>query len=115
MFERKLKKLLIKFENQDPGYGFTLEQTIKRIKYLLVHAKHPELTASLEVDLIDDIRKWKNQRNEILKDIPDVHVSQVRLERLAGDGAKLYRRLNEAIKSIKSTDRSSDRDTASSG
>ena len=104
MFERKLKKILARFENHLPGPGFTLEQCIKRVKYLHVSTKHPDLTAKVNIRLIDDIRTWKNQRNDILKDIPDVHVSQARIERLANEGVKLYKELTKAAKYLKSAE-----------
>ena len=104
MFERKLKKLLCLIENHAPGTGVTLEQSIKRVKYLHVSSKYPALTSHLNVQTIDQIRAWKNQRNEILKDMPGVHVSEVRMERLASDGVKLYKELTKALKSFKSGD-----------
>ncbi|MFZ4523174.1 MAG: hypothetical protein ACOYNC_15800 [Bacteroidales bacterium] len=104
LFEQKLKKLLGKLENRVPGTGVTLEQTIKRVKFLHISAKYPSLTGHFSLRLIDDIRTWKNQRNEILKDMPDVHVSQARMERLATDGMKLSRDLAKAVKAFKSAE-----------
>jgi hypothetical protein len=115
MFERKLKKLLGQIENQVPGPGFTLEQSIKRVKYLHVNTKHPQLTSTFKVGLIDGIRNWKNQRNEILKDIPDIHVSQARLERLATEGVKLYKEFNKSARSFKSADDWSEGESESTG
>ena len=119
MLEKKLKKLLGQIESQPPGSAFTLEQSIKRVKYLLVSSKQADLTAHptahptahlnvrldvrLDVRLIDDIRNWKNQRNEILKDIPDIHVSQARLERLALEGIRLLKEWKKAVKEFKSS------------
>ena len=102
VFERKLKKLMGKVENQAPRQGFTLEQSIKRVKYLHLSQKYPGLTANFSLGLIDNIRTWKNQRNEILKDIPDVHVSPARIERLANDAVKLSGELSKAVKTFKS-------------
>jgi hypothetical protein len=102
ILEKKLKKLLGQIENQPPASGFTLEQSIKRIKHLHVSSKHPELTAHIEIGLIDEIRNWKNQRNEILKDIPGIHVSQARLARLAAEGSRLLKEWKKSGKSFKS-------------
>ena len=99
--ERKLKKLIAWSGDRNPGAGFTLEQSVKRIKRLCLPSAGTELAVHVTVDLIDRIRSWKNQRNDILRDIPNVHVSQARLERLAGEGVKLYRELNQASKSMK--------------
>jgi hypothetical protein len=104
MLEKKLKKLLGTLENQIPGRGFTLEQSIKRVKYHHISARHPELTRQVEIGLIDEIRTWKNQRNIIFNDIADKHVSQARLKRLAKDGIKLYKEFNRAAKTVKPTD-----------
>jgi hypothetical protein len=100
IMEIRLKKLLGQFENQLPGPGFTLEQSIKRVKHLHVSAKHPELTEHFRIGLIDEIRNWKNQRNEALKDIPDIHVSDARLERLAVEGKRLLKEWKKAAKAF---------------
>ena len=102
MFEKRLKKLIGKLENQLPGPGFTLEQTIKRVKYLHLSEKYPGLTARISIGLIDEIRNWKNQRNEILKDLPEIHVSLARVERLAKEGNRLLKEWKKAGKTFKS-------------
>jgi hypothetical protein len=101
MFEKRLKRLLGEIENQNPGAGFTLEQSIKRLKFLHVKSRHAGLQKHYSLALIDELRNWKNQRNEILKDLPDVHVSQARLERLAGDGRRLLEELKKAGRAFK--------------
>jgi len=102
VLERKLGKMLEQLQPPSQRQGLTFAQSIKRVKYLHVSSKHPDLTAHIDVGLIDEIRNWKNQRNKILKDIPEIHVSQARLERLANEGVKLYQLLNKAVKSLKS-------------
>jgi hypothetical protein len=102
IIETRLKKILEKVENEHPGNGFTLEQTIKRVKHLHVADKHPLLAEHFTVIMLDEIRNWKNQRNTILKDMQDVHVSHARLERLALEGIRLLKKLNKAYKSFKS-------------
>ncbi len=101
VMEKQLKKLLGLVENQLPGSGFTLEQSIKRVKYLHTSSKYPDLTAHFNVRLIDEIRTWKNQRNEILKDIPEIHVSPARLERLAVEGIRLLKEWKKAGKAFR--------------
>ncbi len=107
MMEKKLKKLLEKIEKQQPGKGFTFEQSIKRVKFLHLTSKNPLLSAHLSVVLIDEIRNWKNQRNTILNDMQDVHVSEARLERLATEGIRLFKELNKANKSFNPDSRNS--------
>lgn len=104
LFESKLGKILDKIQPQSQRQGLTFAQLIKRIKYLHLSAKHPAFTEHFRPGLIDEIRNWKNQRNDVLKDMPDVHVSQARLERLANDGARLYKELNKTAKSFKPED-----------
>jgi hypothetical protein len=101
IIEKKVKDLLDKLENHKPGMGFTLEQCIKRFKYLHLSSKHPLLTAHFTVPFIDELRNWKNQRNTIMKDMLDVHVSKERMERLAMDGIRLLKELNASHKKFK--------------
>jgi hypothetical protein len=104
IIEKKVKDLLAKLENHKPGTGFTLEQCIKRVKYLHLSSKHPLLTAHFTVPFIDELRNWKNQRNTIMKDMLDVHVSKERMERLAMDGIRLLKELNSSHKKFKAAD-----------
>lgn len=104
LFERRLGKVLEKLQPPSQTRGLTFSQLIKRAKYLHVSSRHPGFTAHFNVGLIDEIRNWKNQRNDILKDIPDIHVSKARLERLANEGVKLYKELNKTVKSFKPAD-----------
>ncbi|MCK9203388.1 MAG: hypothetical protein M0P58_03000 [Bacteroidales bacterium] len=103
IFEKKIKYLLWKLENHKPGAGFSLEQSVKRLKYLHISKKYPLLNAYISIDLIDEIRNWKNQRNAILKDLMDIHVSKSRLENLTTDGVKILKIFNKSVKQIKST------------
>ena len=102
MMEKKLKKILEKIENLSPGTGYSLEQSVKRVKHLHITSRYPVFSNHFEVRLIDEIRNWKNQRNAILKDMQDVHVSQARLERLAHEGMRLLKEWNKANKKFKS-------------
>jgi hypothetical protein len=96
MIEKKLKKMLEKIENSNPGAGYSLEQSVKRLKHLHITSKHVAFSEQFELRLIDEIRIWKNQRNTILKDMQDVHVSQARMERLALEGKRLLNEWNKA-------------------
>jgi len=102
LFERKLHKILEKLQPPSQTRGMTFEQSIKRVKYWHLSSKYPDLAKHFKVELIDDVRIWKNQRNDILKDMPDIHVSQARMEKLATEGVKFYKELNKAVKSFKS-------------
>ena len=101
ILEKKLKKMLEKIENVSPGAGYSFEQSIKRIKHLHLVKKHPLFSDHFEVGLIDEIRNWKNQRNTILKDMLEVHVSKARLERLALEGTRLLKEWNMAQRKFK--------------
>ena len=102
IMEKKLKNLLDKLENQKPGAGFSLEQSIKRVKFLHLTSKHPLLILHYKISFIDELRNWKNQRNTVMKDMLAVHVSKARMERLALDGIRLLKELNAANKKFKS-------------
>jgi hypothetical protein len=101
IIEKKVKNLLDELENHKPGTGYTLEQCIKRVKYLHLTSKFPILTVHFTIRFIDELRNWKNQRNTIMKDILVVHVSKARMERLAMDGIRLLKELNAAHKKFK--------------
>jgi len=102
ILEKRLKSLLEKIGNQRPGAGFTLEQCIKRIKHIHVTGKNQQFREYFEIQLIDKIRTWKNQRNTVIKDMLNVHVSQARKNKLAMDGIRLLKEWNKAHKSFKS-------------
>jgi len=102
IIEKKVKDLLEKIEGHKPGAGYTLEQSIKRVKYLHLTSKHPLLTLHFTIKFIDELRNWKNQRNTIMKDLLEVHVSKARMERLAMDGIRLLKEFNSAHKTFKS-------------
>ncbi|MDP1622786.1 MAG: hypothetical protein Q8M08_10665 [Bacteroidales bacterium] len=108
IFERKLNKILEKMLPQAQKQGLTFTQLINRVRNLNISGKHPDFSAYMKIGLLDDIRTWKNQRNDVLKDIPDTHVSQARLERLATEGIRLLKELNKATRSIKSADNLTD-------
>ena len=104
MFEGKIGRVLDKLEPASLRQGLTFAQLVKRLKYLHVSGKYPELMNGFDIALIDEIRNWKNQRNEILKDLPDIHVSPARMERLATGGVKLYKEFNKRVKAFKTGD-----------
>jgi len=101
--ERRLRKMILRSGGSWPGAGDTLEQLVKKLKRLCLAQAGTEPDDRMPVELINRIRGWKNQRNEVLKDLTDIHVSPARLERLAEDGVRLYRELNRAAKSMKVT------------
>jgi hypothetical protein len=101
IIEKKMKDLLVRLENHKPGIGFSLEQCIKRVKYLHLTSKYPHLASHFTVMFIDELRNWKNQRNIIMKDMLEVHVSKDRKERLAMDGIRLLKEFNAANKKFK--------------
>ena len=101
-FEARLRSLIAKNDRMHPGAGFTLEQCLKRMKFLLLKHQDPLLSKHLPVGLIDELRSWKNQRNLILKAVESSHVLKKRLQNLAEEGIELMDRLNIAYKQYKS-------------
>ena len=102
ILEKRLKSLLEKVSDERPGAGFTFEQCIKRIKHIHVTGKNQQFKDHFEVKLIDKTRTWKNQRNTVVKDMLDVHVSKARKEKLAMDGIRLLKEWNRSLKNFKS-------------
>jgi hypothetical protein len=101
LIEKKLKKMLERIGDHPPGAGYTLEQTVKRVKYVHLSNKYPAFSDVFDAALIDEIRNWKNQRNAVLNDMRDVHVSPARLERLAHEGTRLLKAWNRAAREFK--------------
>lgn len=98
MLESRLKKLLAGIDQRPRSPRLTLAQTINRLKHLRPGTKDDELNLNIRLGLIDGIRNWNNQRIDILKDIPQIHVSQGRLERIAAEGARLLKEWKRAGK-----------------
>jgi hypothetical protein len=99
--ESRLRSLISKNDKMNPGAGFTLEQCLKRMKFLVLKLQDSSLARNVNVELIDEIRAWKNQRNLVLKAIESSHVSKKRLQNLAAEGIQLMERLNIAYKRYK--------------
>jgi hypothetical protein len=115
LFERKIGRILDKLEPASLRQGLTFAQLIKRFKFVQISGKYPGLTNCIDVVMIDEIRNWKNQRNEILKDLPDIHVSTARMERLSTEGVKLYKEFNKTLKSFNPGEGTSVREDGKSG
>jgi len=101
IFEQKIRTLFFRIENQKPGAGLSLEQCLKKLKHLHITGKYPLLTTHISILLVDETRNWKNQRNTMMKDMLDVHVSKVRIEKLAMEGIELLKKWNLAWKKMK--------------
>lgn len=99
--ESRLRSLIARNDQMHPGAGFTLEQCLKRMKFLLLKFNDPLLTKHITTKLIDDLRSWKNQRNLLFKAVESAHVSKKRLQNLAEEGIELMDRLNCAYKKYK--------------
>jgi hypothetical protein len=97
LFERKLTRFLEK--TGSPKVNGT-----PVLAHLLFLSKKQSAAAGenapLNTALLDKIRDWKNQRNDIFRDLPVSHVSKQRLERLALEGIRLYKELNKVVKTM---------------
>ncbi|HPT09479.1 MAG TPA: hypothetical protein PL087_03630 [Bacteroidales bacterium] len=102
VFEKRIRYLLVRSGQPKTTTGNSLEHAVKRLKYVHLTHQLPELNAHLPVVLIDAIRGWKNQRNNILKDLMDIHVSETRLKSLAVNGMTLLKEFNQSVKKVKS-------------
>ncbi|MCK9218708.1 MAG: hypothetical protein PHF97_11945 [Bacteroidales bacterium] len=101
ILEIRIRTLIKRIEKSNPGIGFNLEQCLKRLKYLHLSGKDQNLMKTFEIQLIDDLRNWKNQRNAVLNDLTEIHVSPKRLEKLAQDGMGLLKEFTKANKQFK--------------
>ncbi|MEI6900143.1 MAG: hypothetical protein WCL00_09710 [Bacteroidota bacterium] len=101
LMEEKLKNLLTRFEKHNPGLSFGIDQCLKRMKYLIQQDSTSTLAKHIEMRLIDDIRRWKNQRNILFKDVLHLHVSKKRLKKTSEDGILLLQELLECAKKFK--------------
>lgn len=101
IMEVKLKKMIILTEGKTPGAAFGLEQCLKRIRNLQSKEKYAILKAEFPLPLIVSLRNWKNNRNIMMKDMLEMHVSGERKERLAKEGIGLLKALNKLSKRYK--------------
>jgi len=101
ILETRVKKVLAKVEPQRAVLYNTFEQDIKRLKFLRLSSGNIMLEQSFTVEVIDELRTWKNQRNEMMKDMLVRHITEDRLERLANDGMKVLDHITEAGKNLK--------------
>jgi hypothetical protein len=101
ILEKRLKKILEKVEPQKPGLSNTFDQNIKRIKHLRLTSNQMLLTEHFGIPMIDALRIWKNQRNEVMKDMLVRHITKDRLERLAGDGSRMLKEWDGCVKAFK--------------
>ena len=93
VMETRLRTIITRIDKSHPGTEFTLEQCIKRVKFLIASSKDPILIEHFELAYMDELRAWKNHRNTIFKTLPENHVSRYRMEKLAKDGLNLLSRL----------------------
>jgi len=101
IMEARLKKLLIVSEGHSPGAASGLEQHLKRIKLLQSREQYSVLKDQFPAALITALRDWKNNRNVMMKDMLEMHVSIERRERLARQGIELLKQLNKVYKHYK--------------
>lgn len=99
--EARLRTIIRQNDIRHPGAGFTFEQCLKRIKFLILQKQEGIFLMHFNVDLVDRIREWKNQRNLILKAIESSHVSLRRLQNLAEEGVDLMTTLNDSFQDYK--------------
>jgi hypothetical protein len=99
--EARLRTLIAKNDHAHPGAGYTFEQCLKRMKFLLLKLKDVSLSRNISIELMDGLRTWKNQRNLLLKAIESSHVSKRRIQSLALEGKQLMDQLNAGYKSYK--------------
>lgn len=98
IMEIRLKKIIMITEDRNPGAAFDLEKQLKRIKWLQAREKYSLLKDQFPADLLQSLRTWKNNRNILMKDMLEMHVSFDRKERMAKEGISLFKELNKIYK-----------------
>jgi len=98
LFAMKLTRFIERWQPAEKAAHLTFARMIRTAKKVVVTSGRSDRPATDLLVLFDEIRGWKNLRNELLKDIREVQVSQARLERLASEGARLYAVLGKATK-----------------
>jgi hypothetical protein len=101
IIETRLRSILALVDGRDPGAGYGLDRCLKRVKYHIGKGDLPVLSGEIGLPLADAIRMWKNQRNRILKDMNDKHVTVQRVAGLAQEGIVLMQDTNSSWKKFK--------------
>ncbi len=101
IMETRLKKMIIITEQKSPGAASGLEQHLKKIKLLQTREQYSVLKSHFTPALINSLRSWKNNRNIMMKDMLEMHVSWDRKERMAKEGIALLKELNKVYKHYK--------------
>ena len=101
IMETRLKKLIMITEHKNPGAAAGLEQHLKRIKLLQSREQYSLLKTHFSSALINSLRAWKNNRNIMMKDMLEMHISWERKERQAKQGIALLKELNKVYKHYK--------------
>lgn len=101
IMENRLKKMIILTEGRNPGAASGIEQHLKRIKLLQTREQYSVLKSEFPLVLINALRNWKNNRNIMMKDMCDMHVSWERKERQAKQGVALLKQLDKVYKHYK--------------
>ena len=101
IMEARLKKLILVSEGKKPGAACGLEQHLKRIRLLQTREQYSVLREQFHVSLISRLREWKNNRNIMMKDMLEMHVSYERKERMAKMGIILLKELDKVYKHYK--------------
>ncbi len=101
IMEIRLKKLIMITEGKNPGSASGLEQHLKKIKLLQTREQYSVLRSQFHPALINSLRSWKNNRNIMMKDMLEMHVSWDRKERMAKQGIALLKDLNKVYKHYK--------------
>jgi hypothetical protein len=101
IMEKRLKKMIMLTEGRNPGAAPGIEQLLKRLKLLQKREQYVILKSEVPTVFINTLRSWKNNRNIMMKDMIEMHVSWERKERQAKQGVALLKELNKIYKKYK--------------
>jgi len=101
IIERKIRSVLTLLMNENPGLGTGVQKCLRRIKFIRLKGENELLVKHFEIRLLDELRKWTIHRNNIYKDLISIHVSKLRMKKMAEEGIILYQELNSSYKNFK--------------
>ena len=102
IIENKLFAILRSVDDQPGISKLKMLRSLNRIKNLLSKSNHLFLLKHIELRLIDELRTWKNYRNDVFRDMVHTQVSKRRMKKMAEEGIVLLHELNALAKKIKS-------------
>ena len=95
VIEERLRSVLIKTKKREIGGKHKIDSCIKQLKNL--RKTEPLIDKFFTVAFLNEINRWKNERNDITHELIENDVDEIKLEENAKQGRKIVRVLNALI------------------